>query len=495
MKQRVLGTFAITSLAIVGAAAGSAAWREQPSKQEAIQQAIDLSTGFKEIAAAIKPSVVTIRSTVRGELPGRLGGSLQEERFRDFMGDELFRRFFGDLPRQEQGPTRRFERTGFGSGVVVREDGYILTNNHVVEGADEVMVTLSDGRELKAEVVGTDPQTDLAVVRVEASGLTAAEFGDSDAAEVGDWVVAVGNPLNLNYTVTVGIVSAKGRAAVGVADYEDFIQTDAAINPGNSGGPLVNMRGQVIGINTAIATRTGGFQGVGFAIPTNMARRVMESLIEDGTVERGWLGVVIQDLSADLAESFGFEGTDGVLVSDVTEGGPADKAGLESGDIITRIGDRRTTNMSQLRNAVAGTKPGTKVELEFVRNGQRRTETVTLGELEPTTVAAAGRRGTDDSAGHAPAALGLSVQNLTPELARRVGVDAAEGVLVTAVEPGSAAARARIQPGDVIVEVGGEPVSAVGAFRSALASQDLEKGVRMVVLTQGQRRFVFLRKN
>ncbi|RMF85297.1 MAG: hypothetical protein D6744_01630, partial [Planctomycetota bacterium] len=301
--------------------------------KEAIRYANALSEAFANAAEKIRPSVVSIHSVKRIKRDGwtiRRFGDMPD--ILPFDGDDLLRRFFGD--RGLRLPERPWVQEGLGSGVIVSEDGYILTNNHVAGNADELLVRTHDGKEYTAKVVGVDPMTDLAVIRVDAKGLTAAELGDSDELKVGEWVVAAGSPFGLTGTITAGIVSATGRSNVRIVDYADFIQTDAAINPGNSGGPLVNLKGQVVGINTAIASRSGGFNGVGFAIPVNMARTVMHSLIEKGEVVRGWLGVSIQPLDEALAHSFGYDKTDGVLVGDVLEDGPADKAGLKAGDII-----------------------------------------------------------------------------------------------------------------------------------------------------------------
>jgi serine protease Do len=297
----------------------------------------------------------------------------------------------------------------------------------------------------------------------------------------------MGNPFGLAHTVTAGIISAKGRSNVGIADYEDFIQTDAAINPGNSGGPLVNLDGEVIGINTAIATRNGSYQGIGFAIPANMVRQVMDAIVEDGKVVRGWLGVTIQNLTEDLAASFEFEGTDGVLVGDVIEDGPADRAGLQSGDIIVQYDGKRVTDMNRFRNRVAATKPGKEIVFEIVRDGERQTQTVEIGELESQSFFERGAPGPDD--------LGMRVQNLTPDIARQLRLQTDEqGVVVTHVEPGGLAEKSGVRPGDLIIAVGGDRVTDLGEFRKALSALDLKRGVRLRVKTEGMQRFVFLKR-
>jgi serine protease Do len=307
----------------------------------------DLSAAFKRAARIARPSVVHITSTGPSPYEGPGGG----------------------------------ESRGVGTGVIVRENGYILTNNHVVAGASDVNVKLSDGRVLGARVMGTDEKTDLAVVKVEATGLVAAQLGDSDRVEIGEWVLAMGNPFGLEHTVTAGIISAKGRANVGIADYEDFLQTDAAINPGNSGGPLLNLEGKVIGINTAIASRTGGYMGVGFAIPISMAQVIMDQIIKDGKVVRGYIGAMIQDLPPEMSRSFEFEGTEGALVNRVVAGGPAARAGLRDGDIVLEVNGRKVSSSSQLRNTVAAIAPGTRIPLKVFRQGKELTVDVAIGNL------------------------------------------------------------------------------------------------------------------
>lgn len=450
---------------------------------ERLRNAADLATAFSDVAETIRPSVVSISSIKKINVQQRfrrMPDELFNSPFRDFFGDDFFDRFF--RPRT---PQRGYVQKGLGTGVIVSEDGYILTNNHVVDDADEVTVKLADDREFTAKTVGTDPKTDLAVIKIDDKNLHAARLGDSDDLRIGEWVVAAGNPFGLSHTITAGIVSAKGRANVGVADYEDFIQTDAAINPGNSGGPLVNLRGEVVGINTAIFSRSGGYMGIGFAIPINMAKSIMDSLIESGQVVRGWLGVAIQDLDEGLAESFGYDGTDGVLIGDVTKGGPAEKAGLQQGDIVVRFNGRDVPDSHRLRSAVAATKPGEKVPVEIFRNGRRQTIIVEIGELETALASAQGTEASVD--------LGMTVKNLTPEVARELGYEQTEGVIVTAVEPLGLAARAGISVKDLIISVQGQSVRNVTEFRQQIAKQDLEKGIRLVIQSGAIQRFVFLR--
>ena len=437
-----------------------------------------LSAAFKNVAKSMRPSVVNV-STVK-QIERRQRG--RPAPFSSpFGGDDFFERFFGDrLPEN-------FEQRGMGTGVIVSDDGTILTNNHVVADASEVTVRLMDKRTFTAEVVGTDEKTDVAILKINASGLLPAKLGDSDQMEVGEWVVAVGNPFGLEQTVTSGIVSAKGRANLRIAEYEDFIQTDAAINPGNSGGPLVNLRGEVIGINTAISSRTGGYMGIGFAIPSNMARLVMGRILEDGRVVRGWLGVVIQDLDENLASSFGYEKTEGVLIGDVSAGGPAEKAGIELGDIILNYAGKKMRNANQLRNAVAITVPGETVKVEVFRDGDRRTFDVKIAERQANLRLASGQQIGED--------LGMMVKDLTPDVVRQLRLDEdVQGVVVTEVARGGLAARAGVDSGDVIVAVNGEDVRDVKDFRAVLSELDLKKGVRLQVVRDGFRRFAFLKR-
>jgi serine protease Do len=341
-----------------------------------------------------------------------------------------------------------------------------------------------------AKVVGTDPKTDVAVVKVETEGLVPAPLGNSDAAEVGEWVLAVGSPFGLDQTVTAGIISAKGRQ-MDIADYEDFIQTDAAINPGNSGGPLVNLKGQVIGINTAIASRTGGNNGVGFAIPSNLASSIKDAIVKHGRVQRGRLGALIQDLNEDLAKSFNYDSTKGVLVGDVLDDSPAKKAGLTSGDIVLEYNGQPMESAKQLRMAVAGTPPGTGSDLTIVRNGKRQTLKITTDELTDET-AKTGPSGAEESSDD----FGLTVQTLTPELTDQLGYEQnQQGVVITAVEPSSISARAGLQSRDLVVDVDGKAIRTSRDFRETMSKADTAKGVRLQVMREGSRRFVFLKSS
>ncbi len=387
------------------------------------------------------------------------------------FNDPFFRQFFGDRFRQM--PQERRERS-LGSGVIVSDDGIILTNNHVVEGASEIAVTLSDGRELEAEIVGTDPESDVGVLRLKEApdGLQALRFGDAESLRLGDIVLAVGNPFGVGQTVTMGIVSATGRANVGIVDYEDFIQTDAAINPGNSGGALVNTRGELVGINTAILSRSGGYQGIGFAIPSNMARTIMQSLIDTGTVSRGFLGISIQDVNRELAQALGLdEGTRGVLVGGVSDGSPAEKGGVERGDVILSVNGETVRSSGELRNLVALAGANSEVKLVVLRDDKKRTLEVTLGARPGDDTPSAANPG-GASAENSEAAAGLRVTRLNDDLRKRFGLPSdAVGVAVVDVERGSRAARAGLRPGDLIREVNRSSVETPDELRKALASQ------------------------
>ena len=393
-----------------------------------------------------------------------------------FFDDPFFRKFFGERFREERRQEPRRRQQGMGSGVIVNPDGYIVTNNHVVAEGDEIQVVLGDQRKFEAELIGTDPKTDLAIVKIEASGLPFLSWGDSSTLEVGEMVVAVGNPFGLNQTVTMGIISAVGRAGVGLADYEDFIQTDAAINPGNSGGALVNVQGELIGINTAIFTRSGGYVGIGFAIPSNMAKGVARSLEAHGTVVRGWLGVSIQDLTPDLAKQFETTDTKGALVTDVVEGSPAQDARFRRGDIIREYDGRPVPNATKLRTYVAETSPETKVGVGILREGKRERLTIVIGQM-PTDVAGLGEVGT---VGQRHALSGLTVESVASEPSSDD-----TGVRVLTVRPDSRAARAGIRKDDVILEINRTSIKDVDDFDRVTSRLDEDDSV-LVLLRRGR---------
>ncbi len=413
---------------------------------------------YAPLVARIVPAVVTIRSEKRVRTISQ--GVPDDPLLREFFGD----RFRGPRPN----PERR--QGGLGSGVIVRADGYVLTNRHVIDGADQVRVELSDGRSLKADVIGSDAPSDLAVLKIEAEDLQTLSLGDSDHVQVGDVVLALGNPLGVGQTVTMGIVSAKGRATgMGDGSFEDFIQTDAPINQGNSGGALVSTRGELIGINSQILSPSGGSIGIGFAIPANMARNVMTQLIDKGRVHRGMLGVTVQPMTSELARSLDIDQVTGALVSGVQPGGPAEKGGLKRGDVITAINGEPVRDGNVLRNHVAELAPGTQVELSVLRSGKPQTMTLALGEL----AAPRGSAGDDaEPAEQDGTGYGMSVQPLTREQARQLDLDVTSGVLVTDVQPSGRAADAGLRRGDVIDEVDGKDVDSVETLRSLLKTGD-----------------------
>ena len=448
-----------------------------------LQPAVGGDHGFVQIAKAVKPAVVNVFSTRSGRGEGPTVTPFDDPFFRRFFGDEFFRRF-------EQPP--RKER-GLGSGVIVEANGLIVTNNHVVSKADEVKVFLSDKREFKAKLIGTDAKTDIAVLKIEADGLPTIAWADSDKLEVGEFVLAVGNPFGLTQTVTLGIVSALGRAA-GIAEYEDFIQTDAAINPGNSGGALVNVRGELVGINTAIYSQSGGNMGIGFAVPSNLARSVVDQLVKHGKVVRGWLGVSIQDLSPELASQFGLPEPKGVLVSEVMDDSPAKRAGLERGDVIVEYDGKPAENPTQLRNAVAQTIVGRKVVVKFIRDKKARMVEVTITEQPKSIAQAGGEEGGEGGASSSGLLSDLDVRELTPELASRFGVGARErGVLIVQVRPGGKAEEAGLKEGDLILEVNRQPTVTVKAYERVAAKLGKNQAVLLLIKRQGRPFFVTLR--
>jgi len=442
-----------------------------------------LSVLFREVAKATKPAVVVVR-TKRLEATPPI----------PFNNEDLLRRFFGDRFPQQLPPDLPRQRLlrGLGSGVIVdAEKGYVLTNNHVVAGSNEVEVLLADGRKLEAEWVRADWKTDLAVVKIEPDRLTAAPLGDSDEMEVGDWVLAVGAPRGLSQSVTAGIVSAKGRKVSLPAKYQDSIQTDAAINRGNSGGPLVNMRGEVIGINNAISSFSGGNEGIGFAVSSNMARQVMTELIEKGRVVRGWLGVQIQDVTEKLAKNLKLPSTSGALVVRVLEGAPAQRAGLKEGDFIVSVDSELIEDADDLTNTIAAIEPGTTIEMGLYRDGEKTTVNVKLG-TQPDKLAGAWDSQPGESTKAPASRFGLEVKTLDETAARRFGFrELLRGVVVVSVDPSSDAAEQGIAPGMVITHVEGKSVATEDEFRQALGDGD--EGIRVrVALPSGSRRIMVI---
>jgi serine protease Do len=438
--------------------------------------------GIAQIAKNASPAVVSVSF----ERETMTQGGDQDE------FEQMLKKFFGENDQFGEhfefpgpGPKQKQLIEGLGSGFIVGSDGYILTNSHVVANADKVTVKLTSGDEYKAKVIGTDKLSDLAVVKIEAEGLPMLELGDSDQLKVGEWVIAIGNPFGLTSTVTVGVVSAKGRSGMGIETYEDFIQTDAAINMGNSGGPLLNARGKVIGINTAIVSASGGSVGIGFAIPSNMAKLVYEQLKKTGHVTRGYLGIVIQQITPKLSKYFNLSGTNGILIAEVTKDSPAEKAGLERGDVITKINDKPAKDISSFRNYVAAQQPGSEAELTIIRNGKEKTITVTIGTL-PSTAAKEilpsepGKR------------IGLTVQNLTDQLASQLGYKGDKGVVITQVDPGSPAYEAGLQSGMLIMQVNQKPVENVDEFETELKKASTKGSALLLVKSKNYTEYVVI---
>jgi serine protease Do len=420
----------------------SLALDERPVTRDGVGRA-----SFAPVIKKVSPGVVRVFTTIKAQKTGMSGGADMNDLMRRFFGDQ----FQGRMPRGNSGAPRQ---EGVGSGVIATKDGYILTNNHVVDGADEVKVALQDGREFTAKVIGRDPKSDVAVIKIDAADLPTVPMADSDKVEVGDIVLAIGNPFGIGQTVTTGIVSAKGRGNMGL-DYEDFLQTDAAINPGNSGGALVDADGRLIGINTAILSRSGGNQGIGFAIPVNLARDEMQSLIKDGHVTRGYMGIMIQDLTPALAKEFKLKDATGALIGDVTPKGPADKAGLKSGDLLVEFNGKKVADSRHLKLEVARTQPGQTVPVKILRDGTSKTLEVTVKTLPGTESLAKNDKASDDTG----TLNGVGVTDLDEQAREQFKVpETIKGAVVSEVKPDSAAAEAGLKPGDIIQEINRKPV-------------------------------------
>ena len=438
---------------------------------------------FADMAEKLSPTVVNVYTTQTVEVSSSPHQFFPEE----MEIPEPFRRFFG-LPDMPGGqiPKREMKRTSLGSGVIVTADGYILTNNHVVEDADEINVTLSTFEEYEATVIGRDPKSDVALIKITPKAdLPFADFGDSDKLRVGEWVLAIGNPFGLQKTVTAGIVSAKGRS-INNESYGNFIQTDASINPGNSGGPLFNLRGEMVGLNTAIFSRTGGNIGIGFAIPVNMAKSVFAQLKEHGKVTRGWLGVMIQQVTPDLAENFNLDRPIGALVGQVVPGSPAEKAGLKAGDVIISYNGKEVSQMSMLPAMVASTDVGEKSKLVLIRNGEKQEITVEIGMLEDDETVLA------DTATGTSKKLGITVQEITPKLAESLGIKEVHGLIINDVDSGSAAAEAGILRGDILLEINREKIDDIAQYRKAMQEAQEKKSILLLIQRDQNTRFVVI---
>ncbi len=460
---------------LVGALAVTLTTHRVPGVQVARAAAIEQS-GFSSFSPVVKramPAVVNISSSkvVR-----------QQQMPRGMFDDPFFRQFFGDRMPQMQQPRSQRE-TSLGSGVVVSPDGYILTNNHVVDGATDVKVAFFDKHEYPAKIVGTDKYTDVAVLKIDRSGLTTLPFADSAHAQVGDVVLAIGNPFGLGQTVTMGIISATGRAGLGIERYEDFIQTDAAINRGNSGGALIDARGELVGINTAILSgSTGGNEGIGFAIPANLARSMMDQILKKGKVTRGYMGILPQELTPDIAKAFGMPNGRGVAVAEVVPSGPAANAGLKTGDVITAVNGNPVDDVNAFRLQVAAFAPGTTIHLKIARSGQNLDVPVTLTEYNMEAAENTGGPGNLPSGGEKGAMRGVSVQALTGDLRRQLQLpEGTTGVIITDLDEDSAAAAAGLESGDVIVQVNHKAVNTVAEFNSAVKAGSSKESTLLLV--------------
>ena len=449
----------------------------------------EMGKAFASVAEKASPAVVGLRAerTVTQDYSTSRGSPFGDQ-FGDPFGDEFFDYFFRRRAPQRRAPQRRYQQTAQGSGFIISSDGYILTNNHLVGDAEKVVVELADGREFTAtaENIKTDPDTDVALVKIDTEDLPHLELADSDKLEVGEWVLAIGNPLGLSHTVTAGIVSAKGRTGFRLATYENFIQTDAAINFGNSGGPLINLDAKVVGINTAIVGATGNI-GIGFAIPINMVKRVSDQLAASGTVERGFLGVLPQDLEPEMAKAFGLENGKGVLIPEVTPDSAADKAGLKHNDVILELDGEPVDSADAFRSSIAMLKPGTKVSLRVWRDGKPKRITVELSKRP------SGEELARTTAAKTVEVLGFSVQNLSDELAERYGYEGQSGVIVNKVEPGSQADRVNIVPGALIKEVDRRQVKNTREFNEAIDRARKKGNVLLLVKIERATFFALLR--
>lgn len=483
MKKKVFIGLVLLFLGFVVGGVSSRLLQKQPLTPPAPQVAapkipgkiMQTSRAFSDIVNSVSPAVVNI-STVKAL-----------KRDTSFTGDPFFD-FFDDFfsPFYDFGFRKKWKEQSLGSGVIVSSDGYIITNNHVVANAEKIKVKLYDNRVFKGKVVGADSKTDIAVVKISSEELPTVPWGNSDGLRVGEFVLAIGNPFGLSHTVTMGIISAVGRANVGIADYEDFIQTDAAINPGNSGGPLVNTSGDLIGINTAIFSKSGGYQGIGFAVPSNMARLIMEQLIKEGKVIRGWLGVMIQELTPELSRKFGHKTLKGALVSETLKGSPAERSGIRRGDIILNYGGKTVTGPAVLKNLVAQSKPGARVPVKILRDRKHLRLIITVGEPPAEREMAVPEPASDIQQG---AFSGLSVMTMTEDIARQLGLGRDEaGVVVVSVQEGSPAEEAGIRRGDVILEIDRRRVANIDAFNEIASGIKSDETVLLFV-NRGGRKF------
>ncbi len=437
------------------------------------------SVDFSDIVKSVSPAVVNISTTKtikRGSLPF----------------SPLFDSPFGDFFENFRAP-KKWKEQSLGSGVLVSSDGYIITNNHVVEKSDEIKITLYDNQTYQGKIIGADPKTDIAILKISVNNLPAIKWGNSDGLQVGEFVLAFGNPFGFSHTVTMGIVSAVGRANVGIIDYENFIQTDAAINPGNSGGPLVNIKGELIGINSVIYTKSGGYQGIGFAVPSNMAKSVMRQLIEEGKVTRGWLGVTIQNITPELAREFGLKKSGGALVSNIIKGSPAEKARLKRGDIIIEVNSKTINDVASLRNMIAQSKVGKTIQLKVIRAGNSILLKTTIAEL-PKEIAERVPGKSGKRFAEKDSFAGLSVIDLTTEIAKQLGLSREEkGVVIIRVEPYSAADESGLKKGDIIQEMNKKAVNNLRDFNNIISQIRKGDTVLLFINRGGNKRYIPLR--
>jgi serine protease Do len=463
----ILGAFALTTATLAAAPAKTASLLEQ------------MSSAFTELAEKAKPATVSIKCIITA-------GQQEYANPFDMFGDDFMKRFLGPQFHQQQPQ----QQTSGGSGFLISSDGYIVTNNHVIKDATQITVTLNDGIEYEAVVKGSDPRTDLAVIKIEEKNLPCLPFGDSDALKVGEWVVAAGNPFGLEGTITKGIVSAKGRQDLGIAPYEDFIQTDAAINPGNSGGPLLNVRGEVIGVNTAIFSRSGGYMGIGLAIPSKMVQPVIDQILEKGSVKRAYLGIILQSIDKELSDALGLDKTEGILISDIVKESPAAKAGLQQGDIIVQYNDKPVKNVNKFRNEIGMMAPDSKVQIKILRNRKPQTLTVCLGSQTEGAVMSA----------EVTQKLGIELENLSPEMTSKLGYTSdVSGVVISKVKPGSPAAMAGLRPTFLITGVAidnvTKPIKGTGDLDAALEQVGDKKYIILIVRHQNFQRYYTVKLN
>ena len=407
----------------------------------------------------------------------------------DLYNEEFFKRFFPGVKPPERNPGQPFRQEGMGSGTIISDKGFILTNHHVVGEADRILVKLFDGKEVKAKIVGTDPESDIAVIKIDGNGHSALTIGNSKELLVGESVIAVGNPFGLTQTVTYGIVSAKGRTNVGINEYENFIQTDAAINPGNSGGPLVNLRGEIVGVNSAIYSRSGGYQGIGFAVPINMAKRVMDELIQKGSVSRGWLGVGIQDVTQDLAQAFNLENAKGSLITGVMRNTPADKAGLQRGDVVVELNGEEVIDSRQFRNEIANAGADSDIEIKIIRNAKLMNFKIHLDE-RPQELGKVSMKPEKNKENQ----FGFMVVEITQDDVTKFKLESSNGLIIQKVIPGSIADQSGLAAGMVVVEIDRQPVKSIAEFNYMIEGSTVEKGILLLIVAEGNARYLNLKE-